>query len=144
MNELKEMRAHFDTGFSTLERQRITELYMRICNKEIKNITCADCYKDAFVETFSTLQRMGSIPEEHHYKLKSGKYLHIFGSDQYLFDVTDEQAEKFLEQCPGSISDFEEYPEDWKERITKRNTRKATAAKRLARKKVEESIKEEL
>lgn len=147
MKELKEMRKHFDSDFSLLERQRIIELYRRVCNKEVTNIACSNCYKDAFIEINATLNRLGTLPEERHYKLKEGKCLHIFGTSEYLFDVTDEQAEKFLYQFPGAIEDFEDYPSDWESRIANRKSRsdarKVSQAKRAARKAVEESNKEE-
>lgn len=124
IKELREMRNHYDSGFSSLERQRIGELYQRILGKQITNMNCPDCYKDAFIETFTTLQRLGKLPEEKHYKLKDGKVLHVFGTSQYLFDVNDEQAETFLAQFPQLIDSFAKYPEDWQERVEKRKAKK--------------------
>lgn len=124
MTELREMRNHFDSGFSSLERQRIGELYQRILGKQIVNMNCQDCYRDAFIETYTYLQRTGKLPEEKHYKLKEGKCLHLFGTSEYLFDVTDEQAETFLAQMPNAIESFKKFPEDWQERVEKRKARK--------------------
>lgn len=125
MKELREMRNHYDSGFSSLERQRIGELYQRILGKQIANMNCPDCYKDAFIETFTTLQRLGKLPDEKHYQLQDGKCLHLFGTSQYLFDVTDEQAETFLAQMPSAISSFKKFPEDWQERVERRKARKS-------------------
>jgi len=141
MKELREMRNHYDSGFSSSEQTRIIDLYWLILHKRIQNPSCSDCYRDAFLETFTFLQRNGALPEEKHYLLKEGNCLHIFGSSEYLFDVTDEQAETFLSQCPSAIDEFCEYPEDWEERVNKRKTKasykraaEARAAKRKAKK----------
>lgn len=120
MKELRDMRSHFDGGFSTVEQTRIIDLYWLILHKRIANPTCGDCYRDAFIEIFTTLQRTGALPEAKHYVLAEGKYLHIFGTSDYLFEVTDEQAETFLSQCPEGIDNFAEYPQDWEERVKKR------------------------
>ena len=134
MRELRDMRQDYDTGFNTEERARIEQLYLAILRKHITNTSCTNCYQDAFIEVFTFLQRNGALPEERHYELQEGKCLHIFGSSEYLFDVTDEQAEKFLAQMPDAIACFAKYPEDWKERINKRkareNYRKAAVARR--------------
>lgn len=124
MQELKEMKPHYDGGFSLLEKQRIVELYWRILRKKINNLNCSDCYRDAFLEIYSFLKKNGKLPEERHYELKDGKCLHVFGSSEYLFDVTDEQAEKFLAQCPAAIGNFKSYPEDWEERVQNRMNKK--------------------
>lgn len=145
MNELREMRSHYDSGFSTVEKTRIVDLYWLILHKRVANLTCPDCYRDAFLEMFTFLQRNGALPEEKHYTLAEGKYLHIFGTSDYLFDVTDEQAETFLSQCPDGIVDFAEYPEDWEERVKKRKQKssykraaEARAAKRKSKKEANE------
>lgn len=144
MDELKEMRSHYDSGFSSLEKQRIMELYWRILRKKIKNIACGDCYRDAFLEIFTFLKREGKLPEEKHYELQDGKYLHIFGSSEYLFDVTDEQAETFLGQFPQAISDFKTYPEDWEDRVRKRKNRVAQKKCQAAKKAAEKALKEKI
>lgn len=125
MTELRELRGHYDSGFSVLEKQRVSELYWLVCHKKVKDISCPDCYRDAFLETFTTLRRLGKMPEEKHYELIEGKCLHIFGTSDYLFEVTDEQAEKFLGQSPNAISLFKTYPEDWQERVAARKRRNA-------------------
>lgn len=135
MKELREMRGHYDSGFSILERQRIEELYWYLLRKQVQNIACSDCYRDAFLEIFTYLNREGRLPEEKHYELKEGKCLHIFGSSEYLFQVTDEQAETFLAQCPSAIDQFKTYPDDWEERVKTRKTRKSY--KRAAEKRAE-------
>lgn len=130
MRELRELRGHYDSGFSTLEKQRIVELYWQICHKQIKDIACPDCYRDAFIEVFSSLNKLGKMPEEKHYALMKGKCLHLFGTSEYLYDVTDEQAEKFLAQSPHSISLFKTYPEDWEARVAARKRRNAGRKKK--------------
>lgn len=130
MTELREMRGHYDSGFSVLEQQRIVELYWRVLRKKINNLACQDCYRDAFLETFTFLKRTGTLPEERHYELQEGKCLHIFGTSDYLFDVNDEQAEKFLAQCPAAISSFKTYPEDWEDRVEKRMRKKTGRPKK--------------
>lgn len=140
------MRSHYDSGFSTVEQTRIIDLYWLILHKRIQNPTCSDCYRDAFLETFTFLQRNGALPEEKHYTLGEGKYLHIFGTSDYLFEVTDEQAETYLAQCPEGIDDFSEYPEDWEERVKKRKTKssyKRAADARAAKRKSKQEVNNE-
>ena len=148
MKEMRDMRSHFDGGFSVLEKTRIVELYSRILGKTFdqNRLACGDCYRDAFLEIFTFLQKNGTLPEEKHYKLKAGRCLHIFGTSEYLFEVTDTQAEKFLAQFPNAIVDFEVYPEDWEIRTADRKTRatkkKTALAKKAAKKAVLEANNE--
>lgn len=130
MKEMRELRNHYDCGFSVSEQQRITELYWRILRKKINNLNCQDCYRDAFIETYTYLKRTGTMPAERHYELIAGRCLHIFGTSEYLFDVTDEQAEKFLAQCPAAISNFKVYPEDWEERVQNRMNKKSRGGRK--------------
>lgn len=142
MRELREMRSHYDSGFSLAEKTRIIELYWRVLNKKIRDAQCPDCYRDAFIETFTTLQRLGKLPEEKHYRLKEGKCLHLFGTSDYLFDVTDEQAEKFLAQIPTAIVQFASFPDDWEERVKRRmqkETYKKAAEKRASKRNEKQS-----
>ena len=138
MSELKELRNHFDSGFSATERDRIDKLCKKYLGHGVENKTCGDCYRDAFLQLRSTLSKLGRLPEERNYALKEGNYLHTFGSDDYITEPTDEQAERYLAQYPGAIARFSKYPENWEERVENRKKNiqktKVARAKREAKK----------
>lgn len=117
MSELADMKSHFDSGFSSSERTRIEYLYYNILGKRIVNLTCGDCYRDAFLETYNYLSMTKQLPVRN-YKLKNGEYLHKFGSSEYYFNpIDDTVAETFLKENPELIELFSEFPEDWNLRI---------------------------
>lgn len=141
MSQLNEMRSHFDSGFSASERDTIDKYSRLFLHKPVKNLTCGDCYKDAFVEIRATLQRLGALPELRNYKLKEGCRLHIFGHSEYVTNPSDEQAERFLAQDPSLIAYFQDYPFDWEERIGKRKNLLNAGKLRAARRKAKEEAK---
>lgn len=146
MSELNDMRNHYDSGFSVSERDKIAKYYKEYLNKEVNRV-CGDCYHDAFLELRVTLSKLGKLPEPRNYKLKSGQYLHVFGSNEYIVEPTDEQAERFLSQFPGAIQRFDVYPADWEERVAKRKESitkaKQAKAKREARKAAKQEVEQE-
>ena len=42
-----ELKARFDAGFSTSEKESIAKLYVEVLRKELKRTNCNDCYRDA-------------------------------------------------------------------------------------------------
>lgn len=113
--ELKQLRNHLHGDFLIAEKQRIVELYRQILNKEVKNLNCADCYRDAFIELYNHVNRhKEDILEENHYALKEGEYIHFFGETEYWRNpIPDSVAKRYLMSYPSAISKFERYPEDW-------------------------------
>lgn len=133
MSELAAMKSHFQSGFSVIEQTTIEKLYKSILGKQIANLTCGDCYRDAYLEIYNYLRMTGKLPVRN-YRLKSGEYLHEFGSSNYYFNpIEDEVAERFLKKDPSLIAIFREYPEDWTSRIEEKKGER-TSGRRKSRK----------
>lgn len=116
MSVLAEMKSRFDSGFSAHDKTIIEKLYRRVLDKEIVNLSCGNCYRDAYVEIYAHLKKTGTLPT-YNYKLKSGHYLHKFGNSEYYFNpIKDEIAEHFLSENPNLIDEFAEFPNDWRKR----------------------------
>lgn len=114
MLRLEEMRGHLKGGFSSVEQTEIVELYMAVLGKRVKNLSCGDCYRDAFIEIFTHLKSLGKMPTQPRYVLKTGEFLHEFGTSEYYSNpLPDEIAEKFLKLNPSLITIFDTFPEDW-------------------------------
>lgn len=119
---LEEMRSRYDSGFSSSDRTVITELYLAVCGKRVRNTGCGDCYRDAFIETLVKLKRTGTMPKNPNYTLKAGSVIHPHGTSKFytLGNIPDEVAENWLGQYPSDISKFETYPTDWASRAEAR------------------------
>lgn len=119
---LEEMRSRYDSGFSSSDRTIITELYLSVCGKRVRNTGCGDCYRDAFIETLVKLKRTGTMPKTPNYILKAGSVIHPHGTSNFytLGNISDEVAENWLGQYPSDISKFETYPTDWASRAEAR------------------------
>lgn len=116
MSTLADMKNRFDAGFSSTDRTFIEKQYKEILNKRITNLSCGNCYRDAFVEIYAHLKKAGKL-EIRNYRLKSGHYLHKFSSSEFFFNpISDEIAERCLKENPNLISEFSQYPEDWRKR----------------------------
>ena len=89
---------------------------------KFRKTSCADCYRDAYIEVYNYLKKTGKM-EERKYKLRRGVLLRPeFGSSEFYSakSITDEKAEELLRKNPTLIESFESYPSDWKERIDKK------------------------
>lgn len=122
ISRLTEMRSRFDSGFSSSDRSYIEQQYRAVLGKAIRRSGCADCYRDAFLETFTYLKRLGTMPTKPNYVLKAGVIVHPNGTNQFYANtnIPDEVAEQRLAEYPESIADFLSYPSDWKERVEAR------------------------
>lgn len=119
--------------FSQSEKQEIELLYSVVLDKVFVRTSCNDCYRDAVYEMYVYLKRNGKMKEKTIYKLKNGVLLQMsFGSGEFYTNanLTDEVAEKYLAKYPEHIRFFAVYPDDWEERIAKKE--------RKSRKKKEE------
>lgn len=112
--KLSAMGSPFNKVFSSSERTLIAYLYGNVLGKTIRNLSCGDCYRDAYIELVTFLKKnVGSI-QIRRYRLKEGETLHEFGCPEYYSNpVSDEIAEHFLARFPSLIVKFEEYPSDW-------------------------------
>lgn len=113
--ELKQLRNHLYGDFLIAEKNRIVELYRLILHKQVKNLACADCYRDAYIELYTYVQRhQDRVIESNPFVLKEGEIVHFFGEAEYYSHVIPEKvARRFLSMFPNGISKFAEYPDDW-------------------------------
>lgn len=122
--KIQMMKSHFKGGFSSIEREYLDALYLRIFGKPLpKRSGCQDCYRDGFIAIGNKLKTMTEMPKESHYRLKAGVVASTFGSsDFYVLDMPDEVAEKWLRDNPSRINLFQKFPENWQERVMKSET----------------------
>lgn len=122
MGRLSEMRSRYENGFSSSDRSYIERLYRMLLNKPIRKTGCADCYRDAFIEVFTYLKRIGTMPTKPNYILKAGVVVHPNGTNKFYANanIPDEVAEQRLAEYPEAIADFLCYPSDWQARVEAR------------------------
>lgn len=116
-----ELKARFDAGFSTSEKESIAKLYVEVLRKELKRTNCNDCYRDALIEVCNYLKREKKMKEKCAYSLLAGVILQDFESGKIYTNanLTDEAAESYLKKFPKQIQMFAQKPENWEERIGK-------------------------
>lgn len=119
---LSQIRGRFDSGFTSSDRSAIEKLYAQVCSKHVRRGGCQDCYRDAFIEIYTKLKRLGTMPKIPNYVLKAGALIHPFGTSEFytLSNIPDDVAEEHLAKYPKQIALFEKYPSDWQERAANR------------------------
>lgn len=127
LETLKEMRSRYDNGFSSSDRQYITHQYSVILGKRVRRSGCSDCYRDAYIELYTHLKRIGKMPNKPNYILKAGVVVHPAGTSNFYANsnIPDEVAEKYLAEYPQRIGEFESYPSDYLARVEARKEGKA-------------------
>lgn len=122
LKTLEEMRSRFSSGFSSSDKANIEKLYLLICGKRVRKTGCRDCWRDAFIETMTTLKKLGKMPKKPNYILKAGVIIHPHGTSKFysLNNIPDDVAENWLGQFPAEINKFESYPTDWESRVKAR------------------------
>lgn len=105
-------------SLSSSDKAYIKSLYFEICGKHVRNSSCNDCYRDAYIETYLTLKKQGKMVQQN-YILKAGAIISRFGDNNFyaLSNCPDEVAEEWLKEDPTRIGLFEKFPEDWQKRI---------------------------
>lgn len=113
--ELQQLRNHLYGDFLIAEKKRIVELYHIILHKQVKNLNCGDCYRDAFIELYTYVkQHLTEVLSDYPFVLKEGEVIHFFGESEYYSNEVPEQvARKYLQTFPNAISKFSQYPDDW-------------------------------
>lgn len=119
---LEEMRNRADSnGFSSSDKDLIKSLYFEVCGKHVRDTSCSDCYKDAYIETYTALKRKGKMVKRPNYILKAGVVISRFSDNNFyaLSNCPDDVAEDWLKEDHSRINLFEAYPDDWEKRISK-------------------------
>lgn len=116
-----ELKARFDAGFSTSDKDDIAELYREVLHKELKRTNCNDCYRDALIEVYNYLRTEKKMKEKCAYSLLAGVIIQDFENGKVYTNanLTDEAAEGYLKRFPKQIQMFGRFPEDWEVRTGK-------------------------
>lgn len=116
-----ELKARFDAGFSSSDKESIAELYREVLHKELKRTNCNDCYRDALIEVYHYLKTEKKMKEKCAYSLLAGVIIQDFENGKVYTNanLSDEVAEGYLKRFPRQIQMFAKYPENWEERIGK-------------------------
>ena len=92
MERLSEMRDRFDAGFSSSDRLFINDMSVVVLSKCVRNSSCSDCYRDAFLEIYHKLKMLGTMPKEKKFVLRAGVLLHFNGKMYVNENLTDDIA----------------------------------------------------
>ena len=112
------LRAHFDSAFSPSERDEIAALYEAVLARPLKRTNCQRCYHDALSEVICYLRKEKRMRERSKYVMRAGYIIHspeFDGGKIYTNDnLTDDVAERFMEQYPNTKKMFDLRPTDVK------------------------------
>lgn len=116
---IEDMENRYKSGFSFSDKDKLASLYFQTQGKHIANLSCSNCYRDAFIIIKLYLRNHTTMPE-YEYILLNGIVIHKFGSDVYHAQgIPNDVAEDWLAQDPSRIRFFYKFPEDWESRIAK-------------------------
>lgn len=121
LDRLKELGSIASLSYS--DKTEIEQLYKEVLDKKFVHTSCNDCYRDAIIEMRVYLKKNGSMKEKSEYALKNGVLLQMeFGKSKFYTNanMTDEVAEKYLGKYPDGIKFFSKKPDDWEERVQKK------------------------
>ena len=121
LDRLKELGSIASLSYS--DKTEIEQLYKEVLDKKFVRTSCNDCYRDAIIEMRVYLKKNGSMKEKSEYALKNGVLLQMeFGKSEFYTNanMTDEVAEKYLGKYPDGIKFFSKKPDDWEERVQKK------------------------
>lgn len=125
LDRLKELGSIASLSYS--DKTEIEQLYKEVLDKKFVHTSCNDCYRDAIIEMRVYLKKNGSMKEKSEYALKNGVLLQMeFGKSEFYTNanMTDEVAEKYLGKYPDGIKLFSKKPDDWEERVQKKQSPK--------------------
>ena len=138
MERLSEMRDRFDAGFSSSDRLFINDMSVVVLSKCVRNSSCSDCYRDAFLEIYHKLKMLGTMPKEKKFVLRAGVLLHFNGKMYVNENLTDDIAVAAISDNVGRKDLFQKFPDTLDELIA---ANRAMVAKEAE---TEEADKEEL
>lgn len=116
-----DLKTRFDAGFSSSDKENISELYREVLRRELKRTNCNDCYRDALIEVYNYLKTEKKMKEKCAYSLLAGFIIQDFENGKMYTNanLTDEVAEDYLKRFPKQIQMFAKFPDDWEERTGK-------------------------
>lgn len=116
---LEEIRVRsLSGGLLTSDCRFIEKYYERITFQAFVKRNCSSCYKDSFIEMYTSFAQHGLRPEPK-FTLKNGVVLQSASFSNFLTasNLTDEKAIEWIRDNQSRITLFATYPENWKELI---------------------------
>lgn len=129
---LEEMQ-RFRGEYTQKQKREIENLYKQVFRESFTPTSCSNCYHDAVDKMWAYIRKHGDVMPEREFILKHGAVINVgeFGSGRFYIrhTLTDDLAMEYLRKNPAGIREFEAYPTDWQERMSKkcpRNVQEAT------------------
>lgn len=112
----EELKARFDSPFSSSDKAVIEHLYDEVMRKHFTPTSCQQCYHDALIEICLTLKKERKMPKKCNYRLKAGFIIScpdfyngkIFTNE----NLTDKVAKEYLVKYPKMEDYFQRIPEE--------------------------------
>ena len=127
MERLSEMRSRFDEGFSSSDRLFLQDMSVLLLGHPVRNTSCKDCYRDAYLEIRYKLKKLGIMPKEKKFYLRAGVLLHFAGEMYVNENLTDDIALDALNDNIKRLDLFQTKPENLDELLAARKAVKAEA-----------------
>lgn len=110
--------------YTQKQKREIENLYKQVFREPFTPTSCSNCYHDAVDKMWAYIRKHGDVMPEREFILKHGAVINVgkFGSGQFYIHhtLTDALALEYLRKNPAGIREFEAYPSDWQERVSKK------------------------
>lgn len=110
--------------YTQKQKREIESLYKQVFREQFTPTSCSNCYHDAVDKMWAYIRKHGDVMPEREFILKHGAVINVgkFGSGQFYIrhTLTDALALEYLRKNPAGIREFEAYPSDWQERVSKK------------------------
>lgn len=120
----------FRGEYTQKHKREIEALYKQVFREPFTPTSCSNCYHDAVDKMWAYIRKHGDVMPEREFILKHGAVINVgeFGSGQFYIrhTLTDALALEYLRKNPAGIREFEAFPADWKERLSKPATKSVT------------------
>lgn len=117
----------FRGEYTQKQKREIENLYKQVFRESFTPTSCSNCYHDAVDKMWAYIRKHGDVMPEREFILKHGAVINVgeFGSGRFYIrhTLTDDLALEYLRKNPAGIREFEAYPSDWQERMSKKRPR---------------------
>lgn len=124
----------FRGEYTQKHKRDIEALYKQVFHESFTPTSCSNCYHDAVDKMWAYIRKHGDVMPEREFILKHGAVINVgeFGSGRFYIrhTLTDDLAMEYLRKNPAGIREFEAYPADWKERLSRPVTKTTTKKKK--------------
>ena len=124
----------FRGEYTQKQKREIEAPYKQVFRESFTPTSCSNCYHDAVDKMWAYIRKHGDVMPEREFILKHGAVINVGEFDSGRFYIrhtlTDALALEYLRKNPAGIREFEAYPFDWKERLSKSVTKTTTKKKK--------------